>query len=49
MNKKIFEEPSLEKIAFLTDDIITQKSWWWDEFIGGDEDVEYEEPEDPFA
>ncbi len=48
MNKKVFEEPILEKIAFLSNDIITQKSWWWDDFIEGDEEAEFEEPDNPF-
>ena len=52
MSIRPFEEPILEKIAFLTNDIITQKSWWWDDYIedGKDDgDTGYYEPDDPFG
>lgn len=52
MDIKPFEEPILEKIAFLTIDVITQKSWWDDDYIDEsetDSDVGYTDPDNPFG
>ena len=48
MNKLNFEVPSLEKIAFLASDIITESLCPLDIFIegdGGDSGVDYDVPE----
>lgn len=44
--KKSFVKPQIQKIAFLSEDVITWNSWWESSYISSGSGAEYE-TEDP--